>query len=332
MTMDRIAVLGAGAWGTALAHIAAENGKRVTLWAREPEVAADINEKRRNTLFLPDVELNGNIAATNDQAAALADAQTVLLVIPAQHLRASCQALRSVWKQGLPAVVCAKGIEEKTGSLLSEILAHELPQAQIAVLSGPTFAEEAAQGKPTALTLACADETLGKELVETLGTKTFRPYYSADVIGVQIGGAVKNVMAIAAGIVAGRRLGDNARAALITRGLAEIARFAVALGGQAQTFMGLSGLGDLVLTANSTQSRNFTVGLELGKGRSLPDILGEKRTVAEGVFTARAVLERAAAAGVEMPICEGLSRIMNGQSSVDDIVASLFTRPFKSEN
>ena len=330
--MDRIAVLGAGAWGTALAHIAAGNGKRVTLWAREPEVAADINEKRRNALFLPDVELNGNIAATNDQAAALADAQAVLLVIPAQHLRASCPTLRSVWKQGLPAVVCAKGIEEKTGSLLSEILAQELPQARIAVLSGPTFAEEAAQGKPTARTLACADETLGKELVETLGTKTFRPYYSADVIGVQIGGAVKNVMAIAAGIVAGRRLGDNARAALITRGLAEIARFAVALGGQAQTFMGLSGMGDLVLTANSTQSRNFTVGLELGKGRSLPDILGEKRTVAEGVFTARAVLERAAAAGVEMPICEGLSRIMNGQSSVDDIVASLFTRPFKSEN
>ena len=300
-----------------MAHIAAENGKRVTLWAREPEVVADINEKRRNTLFLPDVELNGSIAATNDQAAALADAQAVLLVIPAQHLRASCQTLRSVWKQGLPAVLCAKGIEEKTGSLLSEILAQELPQARVAVLSGPTFAEEAALGKPTALTLACADETLGKELVKTLGTKTFRPYYSADVTGVQIGGAVKNVMAIAA---------------LITRGLAEIARFAVALGGQAQTFMGLSGLGDLVLTANSTQSRNFTVGLELGKGRSLSDILGEKRTVAEGVFTARAVLERAAAAGVEMPICEGLSRIMNGQSSVDDIVASLFTRPFKSEN
>lgn len=330
--MDRIAVLGAGAWGTALAHIAAENGKRVTLWAREPEVVAAVNEKHRNTLFLPDVDLNADIFATDDQAAALADAQAVLLVIPAQHLRTSCRMLRGVWKQGLPAVVCAKGIEEKTGSLLSEILAQELPQARIAVLSGPTFAEEAALGKPTALTLACADETLGKELVETLGTKTFRPYYSADVTGVQIGGAVKNVMAIAAGIVAGRRLGDNARAALITRGLAEIARFAVALGGQTQTFMGLSGLGDLVLTANSTQSRNFTVGLELGKGRSLPDILGEKRTVAEGVFTARAVLERAAAAGVEMPICEGLSRIMNGQASVDDIVASLFTRPFKSEN
>ena len=330
--MKNISVLGAGAWGTALAHIAAANGKKVVLWAREPELIGEIETKRRNTLFLPDVDLNENITPTNDQARAVSKAEAVLMVIPAQYLRASCQALRPVWPAGLPAVICAKGIEQKTGALLSEILAEELPQAEIAVLSGPTFAEEAAQNKPTALTLACGNEALGKELVATLGTPTFRPYYSSDVIGVQIGGAVKNVMAIAAGIVAGKKLGDNARAALITRGLAEISRLAAALGGQTYTLMGLSGLGDLVLTANSTQSRNFTVGLELGKGRGLSDILSEKRTVAEGVFTAAAVLERAARAGVEMPISEGLSRIMNENVPVDDVIQSLFARPFKSEN
>ena len=330
--MKNISVLGAGAWGTALAHIAASNGKKVVLWAREPELIGEIETKRRNTLFLPDVDLNENITPTNDQARAVSKAEAVFMVIPAQYLRASCQALRPVWPAGLPAVICAKGIEQKTGALLSEILAEELPQAEIAVLSGPTFAEEAAQNKPTALTLACGNEALGKELVATLGTPTFRPYYSSDVIGVQIGGAVKNVMAIAAGIVAGKKLGDNARAALITLGLAEISRLAAALGGQTYTLMGLSGLGDLVLTANSTQSRNFTVGLELGKGRGLSDILSEKRTVAEGVFTAAAVLERAARAGVEMPICEGLSRIMNENVPVDDVIQSLFARPFKNEN
>ena len=330
--MNKLSVLGAGAWGTALANIAAHNGKRVTLWVREKELVDDIRDKRRNTLFLPDVSLSENITPTNDLTQAVTDTEAVLMVIPAQYLRTTCHALRPVWPAGLPAVICAKGIEQKTGALLSEMLAEELPQAQIAVLSGPTFAEEAAQGKPTALTLACADERIGKELVETLGTPTFRPYYSPDLIGVQIGGAVKNVMAIAAGIIAGKQAGDNARAAMITRGLAEIARLAVALGGQAQTLTGLSGLGDLVLTANSTQSRNFTVGLELGKGRPLSEILAGKNTVAEGVFTAEAVLERAAKVHVEMPICEGLMKILNGEASVDSVIQSLLTRPFKSEN
>ncbi len=329
--MKKISVLGAGAWGTALAQIAANNGKEVTLWVREPELIEDIQTKHTNTLFLPDVALNEHIFPTGDQKQAVLNAEAVLMVIPAQYLRTACHSLRSVWPAELPAVICAKGIEETTGALLSEILAEELPQAEIAVLSGPTFAREAALNKPTALTLACKNEALGKELVETLGTSAFRPYYSADVIGVQIGGAVKNVMAIAAGIVAGKQLGDNARAALITRGLAEISRLAVALGGQTYTLMGLSGLGDLVLTANSTQSRNFTVGLELGKGRKLTDILAEKRTVAEGVFTAAAVLKRAAQAGVEMPICEGLSKIMNENVPVDAVIQSLFARPFKNE-
>lgn len=330
--MNKISVLGAGAWGTALANIAANNDKKVTLWVREKELIDDIRGKRRNTLFLPNIELNENIIPTNDLTQAVLNAEAVLMVIPAQYLRAACRTLRPIWPERLPAVICAKGIEQGSGALLSEMLTEELPQAQIAVLSGPTFAEEAAKNKPTALTLACQNETLGKELVETLGTPTFRPYYSADIISVQIGGAVKNVMAIAAGIVAGKKAGDNARAALITRGLAEISRLAVALGGQAQTLMGLSGLGDLVLTANSVQSRNYSVGLELGKGRSLPDILADKHSVAEGVFTAKAVLERAAKAGVEMPICEGLMKILNGEASVDVVIQLLMTRPFKTEN
>ena len=330
--MKKISVLGAGAWGTSLAYIAANNGKKVTLWVREKELIEDIRTKRRNTLFLPDIELNETIEPTDSLEQAVLNAEAVLMVIPAQFLRATCRTLRSFWPKGLPAVICAKGIEQGSGALLSEMLVEELPQAEIAVLSGPTFAEEAAQGKPTVLTLACKNETIGKELVETLGTSTFRPYYSPDLIGVQVGGAVKNVMAIAAGIIAGKKAGDNARAALITRGLAEISRLAVALGGQSQTLMGPSGLGDLVLTASSSQSRNFSVGFDLGRGLSLSDTLSGKNTVAEGVFTAKAVLERAAKVNVEMPICEGLMKILNGEASVDSVIAALLTRPFKSED
>lgn len=330
--METIGILGAGAWGTALALVASRAGKKVLLQAREPEVIEAIRKKNENTPFLPNVPLNENISVTNDPAEVIKAADVVLLVIPAQFLRASCKSFASFWKKGLPAVICAKGIEQKTGALMSEILAEELPQAPLAVLSGPTFAAEAALGKPTAVTLACADETLGKKLVEALGTLSFRPYYSSDVISVEIGGAVKNVMAIAAGIVEGKKLGDNARAALITRGLAEISRLAAALGGKAETLMGLSGLGDLVLTANSTQSRNYTVGVALGEGRLLSDILSNRRSVAEGVYTAAAVVERARNAGVEMPVCEGLMKIMNENVPVNDVLHALLSRPFKSEN
>lgn len=330
--METIGILGAGAWGTALALVASRAGKNVLLQAREPEVIEAIREKNENTPFLPNVPLNDGISVTNDPEAVIKAADVVLLVIPAQFLRASCKSFAASWKSGLPAVVCAKGIEQKTGALMSEILEEELPQAPLAVLSGPTFAAEAALEKPTAVTLACADETLGKKLVETLGTLSFRPYYSSDIVSVEIGGAVKNVMAIAAGIVEGKKLGDNARAALITRGLAEISRLAVALGGKAETLMGLSGLGDLVLTANSTQSRNYSVGLALGEGKPLSEILSNRRSVAEGVYTAAAVVERARNAGVEMPICEGLMKIMNENVPVNDVLHSLLSRPFKSEN
>lgn len=330
--METIGILGAGAWGTALALVASRAGKKVLLQAREQEVIDAVRQNNENTPFLPGVPLNPNISVTNSFEEVLSTADVVLLVIPAQFLRASCKSFSGFWKSGMPAVVCAKGIEQKTGALMSEILAKELPQAPIAVLSGPTFAAEAAIEKPTAVTLACADKTLGKHLVETLGTLSFRPYYSSDIISVEIGGAVKNVMAIAAGIVEGKKLGDNARAALITRGLAEISRLAVALGGKAETLMGLSGLGDLVLTANSTQSRNYSVGLALGEGKSLNEILSNRRSVAEGVYTAEAVVERARAVNVEMPICEGLMKIMNENVPVDDVLYSLLSRPFKSEN
>lgn len=330
--METIGILGAGAWGTALALVASRAGKKVLLQAREQEVINAVRQNNENTPFLPGVPLNPNISVTNSFEEVLSAADVVLLVIPAQFLRASCKSFSGFWKSGMPAVVCAKGIEQKTGALMSEILAKELPQAPIAVLSGPTFAAEAAIEKPTAVTLACADKTLGKHLVETLGTLSFRPYYSSDIISVEIGGAVKNVMAIAAGIVEGKKLGDNARAALITRGLAEISRLAVALGGKAETLMGLSGLGDLVLTANSTQSRNYSVGLALGEGKSLNEILSNRRSVAEGVYTAEAVVERARAVNVEMPICEGLMKIMNENVPVDDVLYSLLSRPFKSEN
>lgn len=330
--METIGILGAGAWGTALALVASRAGKKVLLQAREQEVIDAVRQNNENTPFLPGVPLNPNISVTNSFEEVLSTADVVLLVIPAQFLRASCKSFSGFWKRGMPAVVCAKGIEQKTGALMSEILAKELPQAPIAVLSGPTFAAEAAIEKPTAVTLACADKTLGKHLVETLGTLSFRPYYSSDIISVEIGGAVKNVMAIAAGIVEGKKLGDNARAALITRGLAEISRLAVALGGKAETLMGLSGLGDLVLTANSTQSRNYSVGLALGEGKSLNEILSNRRSVAEGVYTAEAVVERARAVNVEMPICEGLMKIMNENVPVDDVLYSLLSRPFKSEN
>lgn len=328
--MQTIGIIGAGAWGTSLALVAARAGKQVLLWAREPQVIDAIETQNENTLFLPGIKLCDNITVTARMKEVVLSSSAVLLVLPSQHLRENCKTLRTFWPEGLPAVICSKGIEQKTGALLSEILAEELPQAPIAVLSGPTFAIEAAMEKPTAVTLACQDKRLGTTLVEALGTLSFRPYYSPDIISVQIGGAVKNVMAVAAGIVAGKKLGDNARAALITRGLAEISRLSVAMGGSAQTLMGLSGLGDLVLTASSTQSRNFSLGVELGEGRSLEDILAGRNSVAEGVYTASAVLERAEKLNVEMPISAGLAQILKG-ASVDSVLHSLLSRPFKDE-
>ena len=326
--IERIAVIGGGAWGTALAQIARSAGRVVTLWAREAEVVAAINREHVNPLFLPGVALDPDIRCVPDPREAARGVDAVLLAVPAQHLRAVSAALAP---SQIPIVACAKGIEEKTGALLSEIVAATLPGVPLALLSGPTFAAEVARGLPTAVTLATADAALGRRLTEALGTRSFRPYLSDDVVGVEIGGAVKNVLAIACGIVEGRNLGDNARAALITRGLAEMVRLALAKGGRAETLMGLSGLGDLVLTCTGAQSRNYSLGVALGEGRALAAILGERRSIAEGVASAAATAALARRLKVEMPIVAAVDAILHRGAAIDQAIAALLARPFKSE-
>jgi glycerol-3-phosphate dehydrogenase (NAD(P)+) len=327
--LDRIGVIGGGAWGTALATSAVRAGRRVTLWALEPEVVEAIGAVHENPLYLPGVPLDPALRATTDLAEA-ADADAVLLVCPAQHMRAVSARVVAAGPRA-PLVICAKGIEQGSLRLMSEVLAETAPGARVAVLSGPTFAAELARNLPTAVTLAAADEVLGAALADALGHSRFRPYLSRDVIGAQIGGAVKNVLAIAAGIVAGARLGDNAAAALITRGLAEIMRLGAALGAQRETMMGLSGLGDLVLTCGSTQSRNMSLGKALGEGRALADILAERRSVAEGVHTAGAVAALAARHGIDMPICGAMDRVLNRGAAVGVEIEALLSRPFRVE-
>ncbi len=330
MTIRTIGVIGGGAWGTALAAAARRTGCHVTLWAREADVVDGINRHHRNEPFLPGIDLAGDIAATTDIGHA-ARADALLLVVPAQHLRATCRAIEPHIREGQPVVICSKGIEQQSGALMSQVVAETLPGTKIAVLSGPTFAAEVARGLPTAVTLAVAEETLGQPLVDAIGSKYFRPYLSNDVIGAEVCGAVKNVIAIACGIVHGHKLGDNARAAIIARGLAEISRLGLALGGQRETLMGLAGFGDLTLTCTSMQSRNFSLGVALGEGRPLADILGERHSVAEGVATAPAVLDLAARNGVEMPICAAVDAMISGGMPVAQVVDSLLARPFKTE-
>jgi len=328
--IERIGIVGGGAWGTALALTARRAGRAVVLWAREADVVAAINRDHVNPLFLPDVPLDPAIRATQELGEAAA-ADALLLVVPAQHLRALATAFAPHLPKGMPVVICTKGIEEKSGALMSEIAAASLPDAAVAVLSGPTFAGEVANGLPTAVTLATTDAVLGQRLIAALGTRSFRPYLSDDTPGAEIGGAVKNVLAIACGIVTGRKLGDNARAALITRGLAEMVRLALAKGGRAETLMGLSGLGDLVLTCTGLQSRNHSLGVALGEGRALGDILAERRSVAEGVTSAAAAAALARRLGVDMPITAAVEAILHHGAAVDQAIAALLARPFKSE-
>ena len=329
--MQRIGIIGAGAWGTALATAARRAGRDVTIWAFEPEVVASVNQEHVNPLFLPGVTLDPAIRATDDPAEA-ADADAVLVVAPAQHLRTVCGRFAPVWKAGVPAILCAKGIEQGTGALMTEAVADVLPNAVPAVLSGPTFAIEVARELPTAVTLACADAALGERMAVALRTPRFRIYGSTDIVGAQIGGAVKNVLAIACGIVEGKGLGDNARAALITRGMAEIARLGQAKGASAETLTGLCGLGDLTLTCNARQSRNYSVGIALGEGQSLQAIIGARRSVAEGVFSAASVVALAERIGVEMPISAAVDAVVNHGADIDSIVEGLLARPFKLED
>jgi glycerol-3-phosphate dehydrogenase (NAD(P)+) len=330
MSYRTAGVIGAGAWGTALAQVCARAGLDVVLQAREPEVVASINARHENALFLPGIHLDRAIHATHD-AAALTGCDLVLAVAPAQHLRASLAAVAAHLRPGVPVLLCAKGIEQGSLKLMTQVLAETAPQATGAVLSGPSFAAEVARGLPTAVTLACPDAALGAALAEAIATHTFRPYLATDMIGAEAGGAVKNVLAIACGIVEGRSLGRSAHAAVITRGFSELTRLAVALGGQAQTVAGLCGLGDLVLTCSSPQSRNMSVGLALGGGASLEAALSGKLSVAEGVASAPAVRALAARHGVETPICDAVADILSGAVSVDAAIESLLSRPIRSE-
>jgi glycerol-3-phosphate dehydrogenase (NAD(P)+) len=322
----RIGVMGGGAWGTALAQVAARGGQPVTLWARELEVVESVNAAHENRQFLAGVPLSESIRATGDLAD-LAGHDALLVVAPAQHVRA---VLSAAPVGGTPLVLCAKGIEAGTRLLVGEVAHQAAPDAPIAVLSGPTFAHEVAAGKPTAVTLACDDEDLRSRLAERLAGPAFRTYGSADVIGAEIGGAVKNVLAIACGVVEGAGLGLNARAALIARGFAEMTRFGLARGGQAETLTGLSGLGDLVLTCSSTNSRNFSLGVGLGQGKSAAELMADRKTVAEGAFTAPVLREAAAEAGVDMPVTEAVNALLEG-AAVQGVVEALLARPLREE-
>ncbi|MGY6663033.1 MAG: NAD(P)H-dependent glycerol-3-phosphate dehydrogenase [Glycocaulis sp.] len=326
----RLGIIGAGAWGTALAQAAARAGTPSILWAFEPEVAKAINETRENPVFLKGVTLDAAIRATSD-AADLSACDAWLVVTPAQHMRASLEAFGAYLKPGTPVALCSKGIERGSLKLMSDVLAETLPSAIPAVLSGPSFAADVARGLPTAVTLACTDARAGEKLIAMIGSASFRPYLADDLIGAEIGGSVKNVLAIAAGIVEGRGLGKSAHAALIARGFAEMTRLAVALGAQRETLTGLCGLGDLVLTCSSPQSRNMSCGLALGRGEALADIMAARNSVTEGVATAPAVMELAARHGVDMPICEAVAAIVGGKASVDDAINALLSRPFTSE-
>lgn len=327
---NRIGIVGAGAWGTALATVAARAGHDVVLWAREPDVADGINRGHENTRFLPGVRLDQAIRATGKVGEATG-ASTVLFVVPAQHLRAVVREAAGSWRPGSCAVICAKGIETGSGALMSAVVTQALPATPFAVLSGPSFAAEVARDLPTAVTLASADERVRTECPQVLGTPHFRIYSSADVAGVEIGGAVKNVLAIAAGIVCGRGLGDNARAALITRGLAEMARLAATHGADPVTLMGLSGLGDLILTASAMQSRNFSLGVALGRGEALTNVLAGRSGVTEGVATAPSVAELARRRGVEMPICFAVDAVLHRGADIDATISALLSRPLTTE-
>jgi len=328
--MKKAGVIGGGAWGTALAQVCARAGLATTLWAREPDVVASINAGHENSLFLPGVALDAAIRATGDLAD-LADSDLVLAVAPAQHLRATLTAFAPHVGAGLPILLCSKGVEQGSLKLMTEVLAETIPQAAPAVLSGPSFAGEVARGLPTAVTLACPDEARAQDLAERIATPAFRPYFATDMIGAEAGGAIKNVLAIGCGIVEGRGLGRSAHAALITRGFSELTRIAVALGGEAATVAGLCGLGDLVLTCSSPQSRNMSVGLALGRGQTLEEALSGKLSVAEGVASAPAVRQLAAKLGVDVPICTAVAAILAGEVSVEDAIRSLLSRPIREE-
>ena len=322
-----IGVIGGGAWGTALAQVAASDGRECLLWALEGEVVESINDRHENAVFLPGIALADGIRATSNLPD-LTTCDALLVVTPAQHMR---RVLEQLPGGGKPLILCAKGIEERSGALLHDVAREICPSAQIAVLSGPTFAHEVARGLPTAVTLAADEPALAEQLRERLAQPAFRIYVSDDVAGAEIGGAVKNVLAIACGVVEGKGLGQNARAALISRGFAEMTRFGLACGARRETLAGLAGLGDLVLTCSSTSSRNYSLGKGLGEGRSASELMADRRTVAEGAFTAPVLARLARDKAVDMPIVDAVAALIAGRSSVDEVLSGLLARPPRAE-
>lgn len=328
--MQTIGIIGGGAWGTALAQSFGQAGKNCILWALEPEVVTSINTGRENKVFLPGVKLSDRILATKDLADA-AKADAVMIVTPAQHMRKTLIPLKNIIPSQTPIIICAKGIEIETGLLLSQVSYDILPQNPVLILTGPTFAAEIGRGLPCAVTLACKDKALAEKVAQDLSNRALRMYASDDIVGAQVGGAVKNVIAIACGVVEGKRLGDSARAALITRGLAEIARLTRALGGKRETLMGMCGIGDLMLTCSSMQSRNFSLGAALGEGKTLQEILAGRVSVTEGVHTAKALVAMAKNNAVEMPIADAVHRCLSEGADINDMIEKLLERPLRNE-
>lgn len=326
-----IGVIGGGAWGTALAHIQAEAGRDVTLWVREADVVTAISETHENTPYLPGVPLNENIKVTNSLSD-LHGLDIILVVTPAQYTRATLEGLRHESMDGTPIVICSKGIEIESGKMLSDVLGETIPNAIPAVMTGPCFAREVALGLPTGVTIACADKDKAKELANDLGCRNFRPYITTDILGAQIAASVKNVLAIACGALYGMKMGENAKAALITRGIAEMGRLAKAMGANEKTLMGMCGFGDVMLTCSSMQSRNFSLGAMLGEGRTLEDILGERKSVTEGVTTARALKKLAYKNAVDMPIAETVYQVVCEAMPLEKAVGQLLDRPFAKKS
>jgi glycerol-3-phosphate dehydrogenase (NAD(P)+) len=325
MAFDRIAVVGAGAWGTALANAIARAGRPVLLATRD-RAGADLLVKGRESPRLPGVRLDERVGIA-PLGAEVGRYDVILLAVPSQHLRAAVSVIAPALREGTPVIACAKGIERGTHRFMTEVIAESARAALPAILSGPSFAAEVARGLPAAVTLAAGDETVAAALTRALGSPALRPYHSTDVRGVEIGGAAKNVLAIAAGIVAGRGLGASAAAALVTRGFAELFRFGRAFGAQPETLTGLSGLGDVILTCSSAQSRNYSYGIALGRG----DPKHAGGALAEGIFTAPVLVEMANAKGVDMPIASAVVDILAGRASVDEATETLMTRPFRAE-
>ena len=323
----KLGIIGGGAWGTALAQVASAGERETLLWALEPDVVEAVNGRHENPVFLAGVPLNPAIRATSNLTE-LDGCDAWLIVTPAQHMRA---VLEDTPRCDKPLILCSKGIEEASGELLHRVARQVCPNAPVAVLSGPTFAHEVAKGLPTAVTLAAEDAALAKQLRDRIAQPTFRIYVSDDVAGAEIGGAVKNVLAIACGVVEGRGLGQNARAALGGRGFAEMTRFGVSFGARRETLAGLSGLGDLVLTCSSTSSRNYSLGLGIGEGRSAAELMANSKTVAEGAFTAPVLARLARDKGIDMPIVDAVDALITGRANVDQALDALLTRPPRAE-